>query len=337
MGFGSIILLILKIIGIVLASILGLLLLLVIIFMLVPFRYRIDGHKLESDIGIAAVITWLLHLLRIDIRYAPEGGVVIQARLFGRLIYDSTAPVKPAKTGRKRKTARRKSRKPENNSKEELNQESIEKPEIGQEAGDKAADELLSMELPETDESTYSSDDEEKAEAEEDIYDRILHAVEKFLEKFKHIILAPYRFVMKLKYKKDVLVEFLHTEENKAGLGFLWKSIKKLLRHMRPRRIKGHLEFGLSDPASTGYILAGLGVFYGKYGRYFRITPNFTEVQLECEVKISGRVISGVIVSLFLRLWFNRNFKLLRKNFEKFKEDIGKDGPDSTTEQTTEK
>lgn len=70
----TVFLLILKIIGITLLSILGLILAVLLLVLFVPIRYRIyaEKHEETNDYFVRANVTWLLHFLNILIRYSGE-------------------------------------------------------------------------------------------------------------------------------------------------------------------------------------------------------------------------------------------------------------------------
>jgi predicted RND superfamily exporter protein len=67
-----IILSILKIIGIVLACIVGLVLLLVLLILLVPIRYRFSGDGMNADIQADGKASWLFGFLSASIRFAEK-------------------------------------------------------------------------------------------------------------------------------------------------------------------------------------------------------------------------------------------------------------------------
>ena len=74
--------LILKIIGIILLSILGIVLTLIVVVLFVPIRYR---AKIETTDGVKklrveAKVTWLLHLISAHVAY-KENKLVWQARV----------------------------------------------------------------------------------------------------------------------------------------------------------------------------------------------------------------------------------------------------------------
>ena len=76
----SILLTLLKIIGIVLLSLLGLLLVLLLIVLFVPVRYRIKGYYKEEFVCHLKA-TWLLHLVSLTLDFDKE--VLTSFRIFG--------------------------------------------------------------------------------------------------------------------------------------------------------------------------------------------------------------------------------------------------------------
>jgi hypothetical protein len=82
-----IILFILKIIGIILASIIGLLLFIIVIVLLVPIKYRVTADKKE-DLMAEAKITWLFRLLYLHISF-KDNHYKMRFRILGKVFYDS--------------------------------------------------------------------------------------------------------------------------------------------------------------------------------------------------------------------------------------------------------
>lgn len=68
------ILFILKIIGILLLAVVGLIFAVMLLVLLVPVRYRLKASVLEKNPDVDVRITWLLHLLSVRVRYHPKGG-----------------------------------------------------------------------------------------------------------------------------------------------------------------------------------------------------------------------------------------------------------------------
>lgn len=101
-----IILLILKIIGIVIAVVLGLLLLCICAVLFVPVRYRARASYDESFEGEGRV-SWLLHLVSIRAAYkSGEDGPYIVLKIFGRRFFDSRENEKKSSDNTKDKAPR---------------------------------------------------------------------------------------------------------------------------------------------------------------------------------------------------------------------------------------
>lgn len=101
----GILLTILKIIGIILLVLIGLILTVVAVILLVPIRYRGEGARKEKVLSGSVKITWLLHMLSIDVSYSAgsSGGMLFSVRLFGKTIYPKTEKTPKEK---KEKTAK---------------------------------------------------------------------------------------------------------------------------------------------------------------------------------------------------------------------------------------
>ncbi len=116
-----IVLLILKIIGVILTVLLGILLLAICLVLFVPVRYRIqaDGKLGEDEpLRVKVKITWLLHILNALLTYSKA--VRIRVRIFFFTLFDSAKPkrekvekrleIKKEKREKKAKNRRNKSK-----------------------------------------------------------------------------------------------------------------------------------------------------------------------------------------------------------------------------------
>ncbi len=375
----AVFLLIVKIIGILLASIVGLVLLLLALILFVPFRYKLYGQK-HDDLYLMAKVTWLLHIVSFKFEYTGEGKPVSKARVFGIPVYNSTKPKKDQDSEKEQKAENhQEDKKDTEEGKRELTEyrEGISKEtavelehetdirfdsdEETEEDTEKGSDQYhdepehlpevnrtnsyehqeqetdtdavkkaekapeikkLDMRLPVSDTSTYDSEKDADTSGFTKRYEKVKRKIIQIAEKIKNSILAPIRFIKKTILQIQILKEFLENEVNQEGIKVALRSIGKLLKHLGPRKASGLLAFGTGDPATTGYVLAALGMFYGKIGKNFSIQPNFEESMLYGNIKITGRFYIITITVIALRLWFNKNFKKLRENFDKFKKDM---------------
>lgn len=123
---GVVILTILKIIGIILLCILGLILLLAGVVLFVPVRYRLTAKKEAeeelSDAHVTVRVTWLLHLLNVCFAYPDHAYVRIRLLFF--TIFRSDRPKKEKKEKKEKgkksgKTAHRTAQKEQTDPKEQ--------------------------------------------------------------------------------------------------------------------------------------------------------------------------------------------------------------------------
>ncbi len=92
-----------------------------------------------------------------------------------------------------------------------------------------------------------------------------------------------------------------------------------ILRHVLPRRITGYVEFGTEDPSDTGKILGIVAALYPVMPESLEIRPDFTEKKLEADVKASGHFFLIIVLVRGLKIWFNRDFRALRKRISRAK------------------
>ena len=92
---------ILKIIGIILLVLIGLILLAAAVILLVPIRYQGEGAREEKILSGSVKLTWLLHMISASASLS-EDGTKIRVCLFGKTIYPKTK--KPPKKSKAKKT-----------------------------------------------------------------------------------------------------------------------------------------------------------------------------------------------------------------------------------------
>lgn len=110
---------------------------------------------------------------------------------------------------------------------------------------------------------------------------------------------------------------FLKAPENQGLFKFVMRMIGKALKSILPKKIEGRLNFGLDDPAITGYILAVVSSMYPLYGENLVITPDFEGPRIEGNVKFRGRIIIGVIAYYGVRIILDRRVRRLIREVRK--------------------
>ncbi len=295
---------ILKIMLFVILGLLGLLLFLVLLVLLVPVRYRADGSFYGKPRGKACV-NWLLHLVSLNIKY--EEKLNMQLKILG---FPVGIPKKKEPEGDEEPAAEEIL-----SDREDTSQETEQEKAVEHEAGSgssQAAGEKPSQPAAEAEERRSAekrqgkarkrkpSLKEKAAKLRQKICDRLNTAKDKW---------------MSLKDKKDRLTAFISDKDNQRTLRLLKVQLFKIIRHILPVRLKGFWKFGFDDPFKTGQILTYAAPFYGFYAGKLELIPVFDEKVMEGELLLKGRIRLGTLTAYVLRMFFDKNFRLLIKKW----------------------
>ena len=289
---------ILKILGILLLVIFGILLLLLLIVLFVPVRYAADV-SFDGKPKVSVLVSWFLHLLTVRVRYDDGAKVLVKAlwlRLFDSTEESPEEDENPRHTGEKPAEAPR----------AEDMQRAAEPP--------KTADTPKATGTPKTVASQKAVSQPEKTEGSHPKTEKS-SPIQKVVQKvsgFWHQIRGN---VDAGQEKLRQIRTFLSNEENQKTIRLLWRQLKKLIRHIFPRKIGGRVRFGLDDPASTGQVLTYISPFYGLYAETLEIEPVFEEKVLEGEVHVKGQIRLAGLLWIAARTCLNKNFRLLLKKF----------------------
>lgn len=352
---------ILKIIGIILAALLGLLLAIILVLLFVPIGYdaRIDNRK---NILVKVNGWWLFHALHVSfymdgIPSEEKGNApIIKVRIFGVPILDTSkkkeektvvtktkvtqenvperagkeAPegkdtaVEQAKT-EPQLTVQEVSTKEEHVEKnlakesvptKEVSKKQQEDKPVVKEAPLKA--EIKRKESGKTKTKKKTSVKAKEVKAKVSISNRIRNLVDTIKKKLQNIEDTK----RKLEEKIGLLKCFIQNEENVNGIKKIFHSIKRILKHLLPNKIKGHVKFGLDDPCATGQALGVLAMFYTYYGKSLVIEPDFTKQVIEGDVYLKGYIHVFTLCIIGIKLLIDANFRKLIKNFKKLKEEL---------------
>ena len=301
--------LILKIIGIILAAVLGLVILLLLLVLFVPVRYRAYGVKKEGECRAEAKISWLLHLISVPVAFR-EGELSAKIKILGITLMDLTdsgsfeeaEPVpEPAERTEEQKTAQSGER--------QAQEHPVEK---------QAAPERTSQKKEEL---------EEEEEEKNGIFSRFLQFLRmiwKFFagipRKLKNLKCTFRRFCGKIKRmarKYRAAKEFALDERTKAAVRLVLEQAKIFARQALPRKICGEVRFGTSDPALTGQILGIAGIFYPLFMDNVKVDPDFEQTILEGELFLKGRLRIVSAVRIAWRLFRDKNVRYVYRKLNR--------------------
>lgn len=327
---------VLKIIGLILLAVLGLILLLILVLLLVPLRYRGKGSYYGKPEGSLRV-TWLLHLLSVDVSYREQFKVVIRVlgfRLFkekGRKAKEDLIeePILAAQEVTKEvldpkveQEIARETEVPDGQA--EKTEEALLK-ELREEIHSLKSEihSLEDAENPPGSETRPSAAEEapktEEAPKKKNFFVKRYERIRDFFRRLKlsfHLLSDRVRLLLK---KKEELSAFIQDEENKKTFRLVKKLAFKLLRHVLPQKLEGEVTFGFEDPYLTGQILTGAALFYPLYHKHLFLNPVFDvepgKTMIEGKLSFRGRIRAGTFLTAGLRLLLHKNFRVLLKKF----------------------
>lgn len=280
----TVLLTILKIIGIVLLVLLGIMLFLLAVLLFVPVRYSVKG-TVDNNITAEGKISWLCSILRYDFTF-QEQELNGEVRIFG---------FRP--------------RKKERVSEEEL--EEVVVPEVKDEVEEVVSD-LVSNTVEEDDsegkisKSVIESDsdkispeeaagrreqnpemdfhtgrqnrkssDKNSRPSRKNIFMWMWDKIKSFMKKIKNFFIGIQKRLTSFKEFVVKVKEIVTDTKNQYAVRRLWEELLYLLKHFGFRKIHTELTFALADPALTGQVLGILCMMPFLYQYDFHIFPDF--------------------------------------------------------------
>lgn len=321
-----ILLLILKIIGLILAVLLGILLFAIICVLFVPVRYRVkaDGKLGEEEpVRVRIKIHWLLHIVNVVVSYPSMP--YVKVRLFCFTLFDSSKKKEKNKGKQKNKELEK------NNKTQEANTTGDEVEEIGKEElniknlNEEAVKKEKATEVERL--SQVDGDGTESVQALEQVPEK-----SGFIDKIKDFILALKAFLCRLweavkniEYtiktncdKIRTIIENIryYTDVIKSDVfqnawAICKKQILKILRMLKPAKCKVNLLVGTGDPAGTGQLLSVYGMLYPFIGNHVFIQSDFENQVVEGDFYMKGKIRAIVLLMAALKLYMNKDIKHL--------------------------
>lgn len=310
---------VLKILGILLAAVLGILLLLMVLVLFVPVRYQADAG-LGEETRVSAKISWLLHAFGVQVRYM-EGTLSVKLRLLWFLSFP-LYPAKEKRAGQQKEKKKKEKRKEKSKQKEAplCDAETAEKKERS--------------DIPKTGETNIAApvavpkrESDSLTEKRPGIWERLLSVLKKLwalpgrlrrgiqgiLEKVKYTFRMICVKITDIRANWKYYTDMLKKEEVKNAFSLCRRQLMRLLRHAAPRKLSGDLTIGLEDPATTGQ-LYGLYCASGCLHRYrIAVTPDFEQKILKGTIRLRGHVRGIHLLILGLKLLFDKNIRYLIK------------------------
>lgn len=298
-----IVLLILKIAGLIILSLLTLILCLLFVIIFASFRYTIDASINNSikSLNVKIRFNWLMHLVSGRIKW--ENGSLSWYMRGAWKTYqndenrgdhtekpDSVDRYTPRSEKKNETLSSEQSSKTENTAKYRH-----EKP----------------LQRPVKKETNVGKQGKKKRsffKKAESICERIKYTFQRFCDK-----------IQTMKNKKKKITAFLDNELHKRAFVRLLSETKKLLKRLYPDAGNGNITFGFEDPSHTGYTLAGLSLIYPVTEGNINLYPDFDHKILKGNIRISGKIRIFYALLFMLNMISDRNVRITYRHIKKFK------------------
>lgn len=269
---------ILSIIGIVLACILGVVIVLLLLILLCPVIYRIDGTAKDNKYTAKIRIKYLFGIVRAGYDYPEPGNIYAKAAWF--TLYDSSKGNDDQDESKNLKS----DASYEDTSEEGAEFEALDIDSYGN-----------PIEKHETEESTKDSVSNSKSKKNKSNTSKTnnnkphiinpMYYIKKAWENFR------YKVIVKIQYLiKDIKYYYALWEHDDTQA--LFNSVKKrglkMLKIIAPKKGKVDLIFGADSPDTTGKIYGICCALFTKWPKTFNIVPDFENKIIEGSLYIKG-------------------------------------------------
>lgn len=352
----SVILTILKILGLILLILLGILILVVCLVLFIPVRYRIEGDYQSSKATVSSRVTWLLHFVsaRILMEYENAFSLHIAVRVLGIPIFDNKK--KAAK--KKKKESKEAGYNPEepspdgtdteiqaastdnsgnsesNNEEsaswqrsdlEELELEGTKVRETKGEESEILESKILESEILETEieeaEIKEVEIEESKNEADKkSLFEKLYIIFGKFMQFIENIQYTFHKLcdtIVKIRDNLNYYLDLLQKQSTTRAIGTCKTQLMRIAKSLSPQKFQVNLHLGFEDPAVLGEILAVWGMLYPFHQGRIDIVPEFGQTILEGDILLKGKISLFVYLKVALILFFDKNIKQLIKQIKR--------------------
>ena len=293
----TVVLWILKIIGIILLCLLGLLFVLLTVVLFVPVRYRIQGEVKENETQIHIRASWLCHVISFLGDYV-DGTFDYILKIFG---------VRKEFGGSDEETS---------SEVEEQDDETVET-EISTKAEEIPQETAEGVE--EAGEAGKPGKSTERISGKKSKKRSFGSKISSKLKKIRETVKKIWDFIVHLPQKFDKIKEVVTDAGNKNALSLTWRELRYLLRHFKFRKIHTDLEFSAGDPALTGQILGGIAVIPAFYRYDMHIYPDFASdtFYVRGTFDIKGRIRLIHLLCSVIRLLKEKDVRRVLSQFQR--------------------
>ena len=319
----------LKILGIILLCVIGFILLLLLLILFVPVRYRIDSSiprtDLEKGFDVEKIyakvsFSWLLHILSGGIVY-PENKQ-FEVRLFGIRIF----PLRKKNEKADNKDNKDEG-KPSSGVVEMSNIPESDHVEAAKEEADSVETDTAEAEVSEKEETNPSDEAAAGKESDEEASDEprsFLDVLWNIIDKVANILETPQNVFEKIQYtisrvcgKISMIKTTVENDIFKRAFDLVKRKLLRIIKMILPDKCNIRLGLGTGDPAQTAELVGIFGAMYPFLFNKVSFEPDFDEKVIEMDAHLKGHITVFTIVYSAAVCFFNKDVKKVIRRFKK--------------------
>ena len=319
----------LKILGIILLCVIGFILVLLLLILFVPVRYRIDSSiprtDLEKGFDVEKIyakvsFSWLLHILSGGIVY-PENKQ-FEVRLFGIRIF----PLRKKNEKADNKDNKDED-KPSSGVVEMSNIPESDHVEAAKEEADSVETDTAEAEVSEKEETNPSDGAVAGKESDEEASDEprsFLDVLWNIIDKVANILETPQNVFEKIQYtisrvcgKISMIKTTVENDIFKRAFDLVKRKLLRIIKMILPDKCNIRLGLGTGDPAQTAELVGIFGAMYPFLFNKVSFEPDFDEKVIEMDAHLKGHITVFTIVYSAAVCFFNKDVKKVIRRFKK--------------------
>lgn len=301
--------LILRILGILLLCVLGLIVVLLCVLLFVPVRYELiaefPGKISSAKVGFR--ITWLLHLLSAKMNYEEEN-FQWKVRVVWKKFPKAEMPVR--ETEEEPDTEEKPDTEENADVKETTDTKAAPAAPLEKRPKEPVKEIVKESPVRRTEskkrEQSYKENRERKKKPS--VYERLKQKIITIWQKIKYTFAKIYGKIRDISKNisdtKEAVQIFLNDEVHRSAFQKVKKELIWIKRLLKPKIFRVRLNYGFEDPCLTGQVLALLGMVYPFVGDNMEIEPDFEQKILKGDIHIKGRIrmihLGVFVVKLFI-------------------------------------
>ena len=298
-----IVLQILKIIGIVLACIIGFVLLVLLLVLFAPVNYSAGVQIHDSDIKVNASAGWLFGIFSVKAGY--------RGKKFSYGVRAAGISLISSEKSKKEESKPEESEEldleyfdgpagPLNEAEENAKTPDREDP-SGPSRQHEAAEEYKAADPGPAPQPEQEKKKKERRSPVEIIRERVTSFIQRIRDQYEKT---------RRIYEKAKTVKYIACAPvTRKALAYAKERLFKLLKSIRPRSIKGSITIGTEDPSQSAFIYGALATVSAQLSKKLYVYPELENKKTDIDVVIRGRIVIGYIALMALQIYTNRDVK----------------------------